>query len=220
MLKGIFFDAHGVLYTRHETTTPYARRLLAARGYPTEVSSTDRERLASLRSQASVGQVSATVYWDEFLQAHGVSDGAEREGIAARIMERPHEVFEIPGASSALRALKHRGFILGIITDTMYPLEWKMAWLARIGVAEFIDAVACSSALGAHKPDPAIYIEALRQTSLAPADSVFVGHEARELDGGRRVGMTTVAVNYNPGTIADYYVDSLPDLLALPIFQR
>lgn len=219
MIKGIFFDAHGVLYERHETATPYARRLLAARGYPTQVSAEDKQHLAVLREQASIGGVTPETYWDEFLKAHGVESAAERTEIAALILERPHEVFELPGASSTLRELKRRGFVLGVITDTMYPLDWKMSWLAKIGVADYLDNVSCSTVVGSHKPDPAIYMDALNRASLNPGQAVFVGHEARELEGARAVGLVTVAVHCGPDVKADYYLDTLPELLSLSIAQ-
>jgi FMN phosphatase YigB (HAD superfamily) len=116
--------------------------------------------------------------------------------------------------------LKQRGFKLGIVTDTIYPVERKMRWLDQVGVAEFIDVVACSTVVGAHKPDPAIYLDALRQAHLAPGESAFVGHHTEELDGARRAGMATVAVNYDPGAKADYFAASLVDLLNVPIFSK
>lgn len=95
-----------------------------------------------------------------------------------------------------------------------------MRWLAQVGVAEFIDAIARSTVVGAHKPDAAIYLDALHQTKLTPRETAFVSHSAAGLAGAQRVGMITVAVNYDPGTQAEYYARSLPDLLTLPIFQR
>ena len=144
----------------------------------------------------------------------------ERTLLVKRILQHAHQVFGLPGAGSTLAALKQRGFILGIVTDTMYPLKWKMEWPARVGVAEFIDVIACSTDVRVHKPDPAIYQHALTQARLTPAEAAFVGHDKRELDGAHSVGMLTVAVNYEPGTQADYCVQSLPDLLDLAIFQR
>jgi FMN phosphatase YigB (HAD superfamily) len=94
-----------------------------------------------------------------------------------------------------------------------------MRWLEQVGVTPFIDVVACSTVLGVHKPDPAMYLDALRQAGLAPGEAVFVGHNARELEGARRAGLATAAVNYEPGAQADYYAESLPDLLRVPILQ-
>lgn len=219
MIRGIFFDAHGVLYERHGTTTLYARRLLAQRGYHTEVAAPDRDHLAALRSEASVGRISAATYWEEFVRMHGVATEGERAELVTHILEHPHEVYALLGAASTLQTLQQREFILGVITDTMYPAKWKASWLAKIGVAEFVDVVVCSTAIGARKPDPAIYLAALSRASVEGREAAFVGHEGRELDGAHNVGMTTVAVNHAPGIEADYYVTSLPDLLTLPIFQ-
>lgn len=219
MIRGVFFDGHGVLYDRRETTTPYARRLLVQRGYPTEVPAPDRDHLPALRSEASVGRISAAAYWEEFVKAHGVVNEGERGQLVDRILEHSHEVYPLPGAASTLQILKQRGFVLGVITDTIYPSEWKISWLAKIGVAEFVDVVVCSTEIGVRKPDPAIYLAALSRASVEAPEAAFVGHEGRELDGAHRVGMTTVAVDHDRNTVADYYVTSLADLLTLPIFQ-
>src|SRR6266542_2776370 len=50
----------------------------------------------------------------------------------------------------------------------MYPLAWKIEWLRRIGVAECIDTVACSTVEGAQKPDRRIYLHALERLGVAP----------------------------------------------------
>lgn len=219
MIRGIFFDAHGVLYDREESTGRYAVRLLAERGFAAEIPAAEGGRLRALNNQASTGVISAEAYWDEFLRTCGVTDAGDRAALMQEILAQAHHVVSIPGAGSTLAALKRRGFILGIITDTMYPLEWKTAWLAKVEVAGFLDVVVSSTAVRSRKPDPEIYLHALAQTGLRPVEAAFVGHDDRELDGARRVGMVTVAVNHEPEAKADYYVRLLPDLLTLPIFQ-
>jgi HAD superfamily hydrolase (TIGR01509 family) len=207
-----------VLYDRRVSTGAYALGLLAERGYSAVLAPEHRARLEALKPEASRGRVSAEDYWDELLRLHGVVAPDERARLRARIFEQAHQIVPLPGARSTLVALKARGFLLGIVTDTMYPLEWKLGWLARVGVAELIDAVACSTVVGAHKPEPRMYRHALDLAGLEAGEAAFVGHDARELDGARRVGLATVAVNYEPGTRADYFLERLPDLLELPIF--
>ena len=219
-IKGIFFDAAGVFYRRPQPTDKYALSLLKERGYATELCAQDRMRQKALRSQADSGQVSPDEYWDQVLAMHGVGDPQERRSLVARIHEFSDNVLAIPGSREALAGLKQRGFSLGIITDTVYPLERKMLWLDKVGVAEFVDVVTCSTALGAHKPEPAIYLAALQQAHLTPSEAAFVGHDAAELEGAHRVGMATVAVNHDPGTMADYHARSLVDLLNIPIFKE
>jgi HAD superfamily hydrolase (TIGR01509 family) len=219
MIKGIFFDAAGVLYHRQEHTANFAVKLLQEMGYTREVSAGDIERLDALRLQASQGMVDHDAYWDLFLSLRGVTDAPLRRQYISRIVDFSNDVQPVPGGREALAGLKQRGYALGVVTDTMYPLAWKMRRLEKVGVAEFIDVIACSTDLGVHKPDPAMYLNAIRQLKLLPPESAFVGHLAVELEGARRAGMTTVAVNYDPDAQADYFCDSLLDLLTLSIFS-
>lgn len=218
MIKGVFFDAHGVLYDRREPTERYALRLLTERGYSAELSAVDRTRLRALRDQATIGRRSPHDYWDAHLAAHGVPKG-ERAPMVSQILRHADEVIAMPEAAATLAALKVRGFLLGVITDTMYPLPVKMGWLARAGLADYFHVISCSTALGARKPDPRIYLDALARARLTAAEAAFVGHEARELEGARRVGMVTVAAFCGPNATADYRVAALPNLLDLPIFR-
>jgi HAD superfamily hydrolase (TIGR01509 family) len=219
-LKGIFFDAADVFYYRPEPTEEYALNLLKEKGLSTELSVEDRMRQKALHSQANSGHLSPDEYWDQFLLMHGVAVPEQRKALVGQIIDYSNHVLAMPGGREALAGLKQRGFVLGIVTDTMYPIEWKMRWLAQVGVAEFVDVVACSTVLGAHKPDPAMYLNALQQAHLTPSEAAFVGHDAGELEGARKAGIATVAVNYDPGTQADYYARSLVDLLNVPIFQK
>lgn len=218
-IKGIFFDAADVFYARRESTMAYTVRLLRERGYPAALSAEEVARHRELRHQASGGHVSTEAYWDAVLRMYGVTEAAERAALAALISAQADDVYALPGAVESVRGLKARGFILTIITDTVFSPARKLRWLAGIGIAEHIDHVACSTELGVHKPDPAIYLAALRLAGLAAAESAFVGHDTHELAGARRVGMRTVAVFYEPDAQADYYANSLPGLLDVPIFE-
>jgi len=218
-IKGIFFDAADVFYERDESTASFVRQLLTERGYSNQLSAEEQARQQVLNHQANGGLVSPDTFWNEMLKMHGVDAPQERASMIEKIMSHANNIHAIPGGRETLMALKQRGFLLGIITDTIYPLEWKMGWLDKVGVAEFIDVVACSSMLGAHKPDPAIYLDAVQKANLTTAESAFVGHDAGELEGARQVGLATVAVLYDPHAQADHYAETLPDLLNVPIFQ-
>ncbi len=217
-IKGIFFDAAGVFYDRNESTAALAKRRLAELGYPIELSAECQVRTKLLHVQATEGRISHGHYWDQLLKMHAVQDDDLRAMLVKEILAQTFQVFPYPGGREAMAGLQERGFILGIVTDTIYPVEWKMKWLDQVGVAEFIKIVACSTSLGAHKPQPAMYLYAVRQAELAPETAAFVGHDAGELEGARRAGLSTVAVNYGPEAQADFYADSLLGLLEVPIF--
>ncbi len=219
VIRGIFFDAAGVFYDRHETTTAFAVRRLRELGYPGELSEANKADKQELHTLANEGRISHKLYWDKVLLLYGLADSAIRQQLRDQVLAQTFDVFAYPGGREAMAGLQARGFILGIVTDTIYPVEWKMAWLEQVGIAEFIKIVSCSSVLGLHKPQPEMYLDALQQAKLSPREAAFVGHDAIELDGARRAGLATVAVNYDAAAKADYYVESLLGLLDVPIFQ-
>lgn len=219
-IRGIFFDAAGVFYDREKPTGTFAAELLAELGYPTQLDANAQTRDREMRILATEGRISHATYWDQILSLHQVTDPAKRTDLREKILAQTHEVFAYPGAREAMAGLKARGFKLGLVTDTIYPLEWKMSWLEKVGVAEFIDVVSCSTVTGSHKPEPEMYLNALRQAKLEPKECAFVGHDTGELAGAKHAGLATVAVNYDPTAKADYYAGSLIDLLNVPIFMR
>ena len=219
-IKGIFFDAADVLYVRPVSTSAYLTKLLERKGLPTELSAEDQSRQKALRSLAKRGLISHDWYWDQVLEMHGIADAQERRILTVEIDEVSNHVVPVPGAREALADLKQRGFAVGVVTDTMHSIEHKMRWLEQVGVAEFVDVVACSTVLGAHKPEPVMYLNAVKQAGLMPDECAFVGHRADEIEGARQAGLATVGVNYDPDVKADYYAGSLLDLLNVPIFQQ
>jgi putative hydrolase of the HAD superfamily len=149
---------------------------------------------------------------------HGVTDSDIRSEMITRIVNFSNGVLPVDGCRDALLELKRRGYVLGIISDTIYPLEWKMKRLHMAGVDDLIDIVACSTDLGMHKPHPAFYRYAVNQANLSPYQTAFVGHDIRELRGARRAGMMTVAIFYEEGAKADHYCTSMSDLMTIPEF--
>ncbi len=220
MIKAIFFDAAGILYKRSSPTEKFALQLLAENGFNTEPSEEKKATLLSIRAQANGGKVSHETYWDLFLLSRGVTEKEQRKDLYTRIVTFSNDVDPVPGAHEALAELKQKGLQLGIITDTMYPLEWKMKRLEKAGVASFIDIVSCSTDIGAHKPDPVIYDYAIKQTNFLPGECAFVGHLGVELQGAQSVGLVTIAIEYDEGTQADYYCDSIKEIFELPIFTN
>jgi HAD superfamily hydrolase (TIGR01509 family) len=119
------------------------------------------------------------------------------------------------GVRETLHALKNRGCLLGIITDTAVPISEKLHWFERGGFAEVWDSIISSKELGIRKPDPRIFTAALKQLGISASSAVFVGHKKTELDGARAIGMKTAAYNQDKDASADYYIGKLADLLDL-----
>jgi FMN phosphatase YigB (HAD superfamily) len=220
MIKAIFFDAAGILYTRTGHTEDFALKLLQEMGFDTALSPDQKEVQLAIHSKANQGIITHETYWDQFLLMRNVIEPDQRKNIINQITIYTNDVLQVTGAAQTLMKLKNRGLILGIITDTIYPLEWKIRRLEKAGVSEFIDIISCSSELGAHKPDPAVYNYALQQANIKPEEAAFVGHMGIELSGAHQVGMITIAIDHDDGAIADFYCNSLLDLPNLLVFQK
>ena len=106
MIKAIFFDAAGILYTRSGHTEEFALNLLQKSGFPTEISSDKLEEQLALRSQANEGTVSHDIYWDKFLLLRNVIDNEQRVEFARQIINYSNDIQPVPGAREALSQLK------------------------------------------------------------------------------------------------------------------
>jgi putative hydrolase of the HAD superfamily len=125
------------------------------------------------------------------------------------------EFFE--GVQETLLALKERGFLLGIVTDTANPIHAKLNWFERGGFGHVWDSITSSMEVGTRKPDPRIYAAALQQLGVKANQAVFIGHRAQELEGARNAGIRTIAFNYDDDAVADYFIEKFSDLLRVPV---
>ncbi len=209
-IRGLLFDAGDVLYRRPEKGQHLAK-YLASRGADT--GQVPRAVVRALTERAYRGELHLEQYRRSVLRLYGVTDpDGCKQGL--RAMEQDdNAVRMIDGVDATLCALKARGYMLGIVTDTALPVHVKLAWFAQAGFGHVWDSIVSSRELGIQKPDPRIYQAALRQLGLSAHQAAFVGHSTSELDGARAIGLHTVAFNYDKGAVADDYLERFPDLL-------
>jgi HAD superfamily hydrolase (TIGR01549 family) len=126
------------------------------------------------------------------------------------------------GAERCLRALADRGIRLAVVSNVhVTPSSVLRTRLREHGLLDLFDAVCFSDEVGAHKPDPAIFREALaRCGDPPPARVVHVGDSAAfDVVPARRLGLRTVRSREfvdDPATPeADLVVDRLSALEAL-----
>jgi epoxide hydrolase-like predicted phosphatase len=93
-----------------------------------------------------------------------------------------------PEMMALVRGLRARGYILGIISNTIPGLEERL----RESLPEFIeifDIRVGSGDLGIAKPDEGIYRHALDAAGVAPEHSVFTDDMRKYADAARALGM-------------------------------
>ncbi|HEU4449769.1 MAG TPA: HAD family hydrolase [Gaiellaceae bacterium] len=92
-----------------------------------------------------------------------------------------------------LDSLRERGLATGLVSNAFDPGWLLHEDLARMGLAERLDAAVFSSEVGKRKPHPAVFEVALGRLGVEPADAVFVGDRRFEdVRGAKELGMTTV----------------------------
>lgn len=109
---------------------------------------------------------------------------------------RPRE-----GAGLALRGLRARGVATAVVSNFDGRLR---GILVGLGLAPLLDLVWLPADAGAAKPDPAIFLGALRALGVAPARALFVGDDAtRDLAAARAAGLAAAVDATSLATLAD-----------------
>lgn len=102
-----------------------------------------------------------------------------------------------PDAEPALAALGDRGILRVCVSNWDYALD---EVLERCGLAAHLDGVVTSAAVGARKPDPAIFIAALELAGCAADEALHVGDTpAEDIDGARAAGVEAVLIDREGG---------------------
>lgn len=99
-----------------------------------------------------------------------------------------------PGALELLQDLRNAGFRLGIISNFDLRLH---EILKHVGVADLFEQIVVSSQVGAEKPSPRIFEEALRRFAVEPAELLHVGDDEKaDSDGARALGIQTFILGF------------------------
>lgn len=81
-----------------------------------------------------------------------------------------------PKADAVIMELFHRGYRLGVISNTTSTVDLPR-FLAACGMEKYFEVVVLSSLCGIRKPHPGIFQEATRQLHLEPEKCAYVGNK-------------------------------------------
>jgi putative hydrolase of the HAD superfamily len=213
-IKAIFFDAGDILYYRPERDKHLNDFLSRHETHPVTNFESERKRIKDL---AFSGQMKRYDYYHQLIRLYGINDALSVEEGVRALRRDDNSVAIFDGVPETVTALKQKGYLLGIITDTAMPFSRKLNWFEEHGFGRVWDLVISSKEIGVRKPAPSMYEQALMQAGLNADETVFVGHKTRELEGARALGMRTIAFNYDPDAKADAYIEDFRELLDLPL---
>ena len=215
-VKAIFFDAGDILYTR-----PHKDQHLRAflDSHQLEFPKNFDDERKRLKALAFTGKLPRHGYYEQLIRFFGISNpDLVSEGVEA-MQADDNNVEIICGAPETILELKEKGYMLGIITDTAMAFSIKLNWFDQHGFGRVWDSVISSKEVGARKPDPEMYQRALTQVGVDPCEAVFVGHKKAEIDGAHEIGMKTIALNYDPDTLADAYINDIREIPKVSCLQ-
>ncbi|MEM1181971.1 MAG: hexitol phosphatase HxpB [Acidobacteriota bacterium] len=144
--------------------------------------------------------------------------GASSEDVADRIVERVRRLIlsrgrAMPGAVAAVDAVGRAGWKVGLASSS--PTVLIDAAVERLGLAEAFEC-RCSAFDEVHgKPDPAVYLTAIRRLGADPRRTIALEDSMAGVTAARAAGLRVVAVPEHWGdprfNIADWKLRSLDE---------
>ena len=115
------------------------------------------------------------------------------------------------GAREVVRALRERGYRIGVVTSKGRDLA--VRGLKLCALDELFDTSVCLEDTDVHKPSPEPILAALNRLGISSEEGAYVGDSCHDIVAGRRAGVKTVAALWGPVPRADLECER-PDHLA------
>lgn len=128
---------------------------------------------------------------------------------------RDGKISVFPEVYDVLKILKHHGIKLSVATSTSIPLLLIM--LEFFNIINYFDVLVAGEEVVKSKPDPDLYLEALRRIKTEPREALIVGDTEFDIIPAKEIGATSVYVKRYGNTTQlnvkpDYVVDDLMEL--------
>ncbi|MEG0766339.1 MAG: HAD family hydrolase [Clostridia bacterium] len=219
--KAIFFDRDGVLTTFNSEKIAWRDQTIAAwSGRSFHLSYDTMMELFALaaegRKQWYQNVEDERAFFKRFyrvlLMHEGVAEDLDMR--ATRLFEElwcNHDRLLCPETVEVLEYFHHKGYRMGVISDTSPSLEYT---LQQLGIASYFTSFTASSLVGAGKPSPVIFNAALRAQGVSAGESLYVDDNQTEADGARAQGFTSFWLNRSGSDTGEWTITSLKQLLS------
>jgi 2-phosphoglycolate phosphatase len=98
------------------------------------------------------------------------------------------------GINQLLGEIEQAKLIWGVATNK--PVRYAEPIMQQLGLAERSAVLICPDHVSRSKPDPEMILLACDKMGVAPAATLFVGDDERDIEAGRAAGCKTAAVSY------------------------
>lgn len=221
MIRAVLFDWGGTLTSFHSVDLIDAWRVAAEVLAPDRV---DEVAKALLAAEAEVWERTTTTM--RSARIHEVLNNASR-AVDLPVEDTVHQLATAAyfdhwtpttgardDALDTLSALKQRGLVTGLLSNTHWPREQHEQWLRRDGIDNLLDARVYTSDLEHVKPHPEAFRALLSQLHLQPESAVFVGDRLwDDVSGAQQLGMRTIWIRNSEVPFYDVEPDAVVDEL-------
>ncbi|RQW82708.1 MAG: HAD-IIIA family hydrolase [Geobacter sp.] len=128
-----------------------------------------------------------------------------------------------PGVVETLTTLRDAGLTLAVVSNKNAALCTKV--LTTLEADGFFACVIGADSLPERKPSPEPLLKVLRYFAVPPERAVMVGDSVNDIAAGQAAGLATIGCTFGYGDLAeikdaDFLIDSLPELLKLPLLNE
>jgi len=217
-VRGVVFDWGGTLTPWHDIDL-VAQWYAYAEAYDAENAASLARRLKAREDdrwraqRESHGAVTAGALDQLFLDEGIDINGARHLRALGSYLDfwAPH-TYADPDARDVLAALKHRGYVVGVLSNTMWTSAHHTEVFERDDLADYIDAAVYTSEIPVAKPHAIAFRLILDELRVEPDEAVFVGDRLwDDIHGAQQTGMRTIWIPHS-----DIPAEQVPDDSARP----
>ena len=116
-------------------------------------------------------------------------------GLLGKMQQTQMNLVLFDDVAPTLTELKKRGLIMGLISNIEQDID---ETLTRLGLPSWLEIVVTSQDAGANKPQPEIFLEALKRAGVQPAEALYIGDQYQvDVLGANGAGMKGILLDRN-----------------------
>lgn len=184
-LRAVVFDLDGTLVDTADDFVPVVQQLRAEAG----LAPMPESRIRATVSNGARALVTLALSIDE--RDAAFEDRRQRLlALYADILGRHARPY--PGVRELLQACAARGIAWGVATNKPRGLTRPLLAMLDLDAVSIV----CPEDVTHRKPHPESLERACRELACAPAEAIYIGDHARDIEAGRRAGLYTIAAAY------------------------
>ena len=193
MIKAVIFDMFETLVSLFEGRTYFGENIAADVGvdperFRKEWHATEHDRTVGVYTIEEGIEVTLRRLGAYSQEAVSLAAGKRRESLDDTFFRIPEKSLDL------LKELKKRGFKIGLITNAFSD---ERDFIRRSELFPYFDVPIISYEKGLCKPDPAIFLEMIKDLNVLPEECLFVGDGgSKELYAARGSGMQTLQATW------------------------